>query len=551
VRADFLEALDALTEGNPFFIEEVLKSLIEAGEIFFADGKWDRKPIDELHIPRNVLIAVQRRLDQLSLDAQELLRLAAVAGRRFDFALLQELTQRDEAALVRQIKELIRAQLVVEESADTFTFRHALTRQAVVADLLARERRALHRAIAAAMERVYTTAIDPRMADLAYHFEAAEAWDRALDYARRAGDRARRLYAPRAAIEQYTRALNAARHLASDGAWQLYRARGQMHEMLGAFEDARADYEQALALAHMANDRLGQWHSLFDLGFLWTGRDYDKAGAFLQQALDAAQALGDKLIYAHSLNRVGNWYVNAEQPHNGRGYHQNALSIFQDLGDQHGLAETFDLLAGAVHLGGDLAEGMAYYKQAAELFRVLDDRVGLVSSLTWLSFRGATYLNTMVATATLMECAHTAEEALRIAREIEWRSGEAFAMITLGFCLGAQGNYGRALALTHGGLEIARAIEHAQSLSAAHVALGGCYLDMLELQTAQRHLEHGLELAKQSKAPLSIYLQTSLLALTYVRQREFALAEALLDAEFAPTMAQRLCWYARGASAQA
>ena len=122
-----------LTEGNPFFIEELLKSLIEAGDIFYEQGRWKRKELRELHIPRSVQDAVELRTAHLSEGARQVLHLAAVAGRHFDFALLQALTQQDEAQLLRLIKELIAAQLVVEESAEQFAFRHALTQQAVYA----------------------------------------------------------------------------------------------------------------------------------------------------------------------------------------------------------------------------------------------------------------------------------------------------------------------------------------------------------------------------------------------------------------------------------
>src|SRR5262249_17807643 len=154
--------------------------------------------------------AVQRRLDQLSPQAREILTLAAIAGRRFDFRLLQELTEHTETSLIRLIKELIGAQLVVEESADLFAFRHALTQQAVASNLLARERRAVHRAIAEAMERVYQDNREAHSGELSEHFYAAEQWDMALAYARRAGEQAQALGAPRAAIAQFTRALQAA-----------------------------------------------------------------------------------------------------------------------------------------------------------------------------------------------------------------------------------------------------------------------------------------------------------------------------------------------------
>src|SRR5260370_9364354 len=107
-------------------------------------GGGRHKPMGELHIPRSVQDAVQQRTDQLSESARRVLTLAAIAGRRFDFALLQELTEYDEQHLLQLIRELIAAQLVVEESAEQFAFRHALTRQPTYADLLVPDRNPLH-----------------------------------------------------------------------------------------------------------------------------------------------------------------------------------------------------------------------------------------------------------------------------------------------------------------------------------------------------------------------------------------------------------------------
>jgi predicted ATPase len=173
VRGEFLDTLYALTEGNPFFLEEALKALLAAGEIFYTESAWTRKPLGDLHIPRTIQDAVQRRTQRLSAPAHALLAQAAVVGRGWDFALLQELTGHTEGDLLALIKELIAAQLVVEESADRFAFRHALTRQAVRAELLARERRSLHYRIAETMERVYADTLDAHLANLAYHYAEA------------------------------------------------------------------------------------------------------------------------------------------------------------------------------------------------------------------------------------------------------------------------------------------------------------------------------------------------------------------------------------------
>ena len=87
-RTEFLDLLFDLTDGNPFFVEEVLRSLVGAGDIFHEVGGWNRKPLDELRVPRSVDDAVRRRTAELGPAARDVVALAAVAGRRFDFELL-------------------------------------------------------------------------------------------------------------------------------------------------------------------------------------------------------------------------------------------------------------------------------------------------------------------------------------------------------------------------------------------------------------------------------------------------------------------------------
>ncbi|MEO7000481.1 MAG: AAA family ATPase, partial [Ktedonobacterales bacterium] len=286
VRTEFVEVLRDLTEGNPFFIEETLKALVNEGGIFYKNGGWDRKPTSELHIPRSLHDAVQRRVQQLSPAAQAVLAVAAVAGQRFDFGLLQEITGHDERVLLGLLKELISAQLVVEMSAEQCAFRHALTRQAIYSELLARERQTLHRTLADAIERYYAATLDAHLADLSYHYYKANNWEKTLDYAQRVGEHSLALYAPRAAVEQLSRALEAARHLALLPSPAPYRGRGLAYETLGDFEHARADYEAALRVAGEAGDRQAEWQALLDLGLLWAWRDYQMTGDYYRRAFE-------------------------------------------------------------------------------------------------------------------------------------------------------------------------------------------------------------------------------------------------------------------------
>lgn len=530
VRREFLEAISQLTEGNPFFIEEILKSLLTAGDIFYDLDGWDRKPIDQLRIPRTIQDSVQRRSEHVSEAARRVLSAAAVKGQRFDFDLLQRVTGIQAGDLLGLVKELIAAQLVVEESAERFAFRHALTRQAIYAQLLGRERRELHEVIAQSLERVAGSDPSAYLEDLAYHFHESEGWGQVLDYSRRAGEKAQDLYAPQTALDHFDRALEAADHLSMTPPLGLLRSRALVYETLGEWEKALADQQAILGLARSVHDRPAEWQALLDLGMLWASRDYATAGDYYRQALDLARTIGNVTTLAHSLNRLGNWHTN-QQSAEAQGYHQEALGIFQKLGDERGVAETLDLLALAKYVGGDLVAGTAYYEAAAKLFRKGDDRQGLASVLATLTLRGGTYqTDVMLAASSLAAATADGEEALAIARGIGWRSGEAYSLWQLAFCLGPQGEYQRALTAVQESIAIAEEIGHLQWIAAAKCAIGALHLDILSPGTARPYLEEALALARELGSPIWICQATSLLATVYLSQNDLVLARALLEA---------------------
>ena len=553
VRAEFLEAIYTLTEGNPFFIEEVLQALIAVRGIFYADGEWNRKSLEELKIPPSVQEAVQRRTARLNANARHILTLAAVTGQRFDFALLLQVTGWEEHELLTLIKELMAAQLVLEVSSEQFSFRHALTRQAVYTELLGRERQALHRSIGEAIERAYTQKLDAYVTELSYHFSEAGEWTKALDYARRAGEKAQALYAPHAAIEHYTRALTAAHQSPQTPPnAHLYRARGLAYETLGAFEQARADLEMVLELAQAALNRLAEWQALVDLGKLWASRNYAQTADYFQRALELARTLDDPTTLAYSLNRLGNWYSNVEQPLDALRCHQEALAIFQTLDDHRGFAQTFDLLGLAHLISGDLVQSAANYRHSVSFFEALDDRQGLASTLAFLAMCGVNYATDTVIPAAMnaTECRACAARALQLAREIGWRAGEAFGLVLSSYSLAAEGQCGHALASIERGLEIAEEIEHRQWMSLAYRNLGALYLDLLALPAARQYLEQALVLAKEIGSLYHVRIATGHLISIAILEDDYAQAVALLEAEYRPdlpmqTLGQRAIWRGR------
>lgn len=457
-------------------------------------------------------------------------------------SILHHLTALESSGLIR----LAQAEPDLE-----YLFRHAMVQDAAYESLLKADRRWLHLVVGETLESEFPDRLEALAPRLASHFyEAGD--DRALKYFTLAGQAAARHFANAEAVHYYTQAIHAARR-AGRSAAELHRARGRVHEALGNFEAARADHEAALGIARAEADRRAEWRALLDLGMLWASRDYARTGDLFRQALDLAREIGDPVAVARSLNRVGNWHLNVEQPLDALRHHREALAILQESGNRRAIAETLDLLGMTSYLGGDLVRGTEYYRQALELFREMDDRPGLISALAGLAMRGTTYqTDTMIPAApSLDEPIRDGEEALRIARETGWRSAEAYTLMLLGFVLGPRGEYARALRGTEAALRIAEEIEHRQWACGSRCVLGALHLDLFALPAARQYLEAAHAEAKQIGSWHWMRTSAGFLASTLVLQGEPGTAEALLDSVLDPgapaqTLGQRLAWCARG-----
>ena len=416
-RRDFLEQVNSLTEGNPFFIEELVRTLIADGQLIRSQGTWTwAASVAELRVPRTVLAAVQRRSEKLTDQAHQVLEMAAVVGQRFEFALLSALLGLDEAHLLASIKELIGAGLVVEVSAEQLAFRHALTREAILTQLLARERRLLHQRVAETMEQAYAQERETHLAELAQHYYAAGLWARALEDGRRAGEQALALYAPGAAGEHFTRALEAAAqlHVPAEAGSCVRSARRARR-----WGTSRGHWPTTSRRWPQPATRRPNGRRCSTSGSFWASRDYEHASHWFERALEAARAADDRGRVARSLNRLGNWLVNIGRTGEGLELHRQALPLLEAEKDPAGVAETVDLLGVALGIHGDVVAAVEQLGRAVKDFGVLSDVRGLSSSLSSFATFGAPLSAETSAAAlrTLEETRRDGLEALRLARQ--------------------------------------------------------------------------------------------------------------------------------------
>ncbi|HEY6867769.1 MAG TPA: AAA family ATPase [Candidatus Eisenbacteria bacterium] len=247
VSPEFAAVVHGETEGNPFFIEEVVKSLIEQGQIYRSGSGWDRKEVRELTIPQSVKAAIGRRLDRLSPACAEALHTAAAVGKVFAFAELAAAATASEDALLDALDEACGAQLLQAQSAESFAFTHDKIREVLVEELNPIRRRRLHQRIGEGLERLHGAEADRHAERLAFHFNESGDLARAFRYGMAAARQAERVFALDEAVALYERARECAEALerpadlfaTERGLAAVLARRGALAEAVPHFERAR------------------------------------------------------------------------------------------------------------------------------------------------------------------------------------------------------------------------------------------------------------------------------------------------------------------------
>jgi class 3 adenylate cyclase len=258
-----LRAVYEESKGNPYFVEEIVRHLIESGSIYRRGGRWvtDAKRIEDLGIPAGIREIIRQRLSRLSQDCRRTLAGAAVIGREFHREIL-ELTADDETGtaasrVLAHLDEALRADVIRADGDDSgrYVFDHPVMREILYEEFDPAERVALHDQIGNALERFYEEDLEPHVGEIAHHLAAgAQAGDpgKAMDYAWWAGERAASLHAYQDAAKHYERALELFERSGDEEPerrCELLIALGDARWRAGETATARGSYRQAAGLA--------------------------------------------------------------------------------------------------------------------------------------------------------------------------------------------------------------------------------------------------------------------------------------------------------------
>jgi DNA-binding NarL/FixJ family response regulator/DNA-binding MarR family transcriptional regulator len=383
-----VQALYDRTEGNPFFVEELLGSLHDQGRLeVHTDQTADL--LDDLVLPISIKDTITRRVAELAPATVAVLRDAAVIGRRFDFDLLAQVSGLADSTLLPILRELIERQLIAEEpgSEDRYRFRHELIRTTLYEDLLRRERRMRHKQVLDALERMSAADLANAADQLAYHARQARDLDATVRYSVLTGKRAAAFHAYREALTYYEDALEAGDQRGWAHAHErahLLAQIGQAAFVLGDNRRSAAAFAEALALYQELADRQHAGDMQRWMGRVaWEAEDVAAAFAHTHAALATLEGVPDCAELAMAQSALAHLYmlqisVDPTAATACITWGQRALAMAEALNNEAVVAHALNSLGIALIDTGEHEAGLAHLERSLEIAHAADLPIDIV-----------------------------------------------------------------------------------------------------------------------------------------------------------------------------
>jgi predicted ATPase/class 3 adenylate cyclase len=451
------------TGGNPFFLEESVRTLVETGMLVGAPGAYQlAQPLASLRMPATVQTVLAARIDRLPPEEKHLLQTAAVIGTEVPLPLLQAIAELAEADLYRYLAQLQAAEFLYETRLfpeREFTFKHALTHEVAYNGLLQERRRILHTRIVEALEGLYSDRLAEQVERLAYHAMRGEVWDKALAYGRQAGTRAAARSAYHEAVACFEQTLVA----------------------LAQLPECRDTLEQAIDL------RCELRNALLPLG------EQARLFAHLRDAEALAERLGDNQRLGRIANYLCIYLSNMEEHDRAIAAGQRALALATSSGafDIQVVAQMY--LGLAYHHMGAFGQALDVSQRAMALLtgEWCSARFGQVALPAVIS-RGCVALN-LAELGDFVEGHSAAEEAVRLAEAVEQPYSMAYALSCVGLLSRRQGALYTAIPVLERGVALCQSVNIPHFFPQTAAILGTAYALAGRLADALLLLDQTLE----------------------------------------------------------
>jgi class 3 adenylate cyclase/Tfp pilus assembly protein PilF len=495
---DFIQLILDKAEGNPLYLEEIMKSLMERNIIVKdAMGYKLGKDIKEIEIPETIQEIVLARVDRLEEHSKLTLQAASVIGREFTLKLLTK-QEELEQQLARYMKELKHLELIQEKSLSPeieYMFKNAVTKDVIYSSLLLKHRKELHRKIAEAIERLYWEKKEEYLEMIAYHYLHSDAIDKSITYLIKAGEKAKCIYANSESIEYFRKALGLMDQ--HKGSWDDYMK--EAHQKLADLYDLVGDYPQAINHyvegMKFVSSPIEKTESLRKIGMICEKKgDLVEALKFYEEAMDL-------IAHREYPLEAGRIYINIGWLHNRNGdydramdFCNRALNIFRQEKSDYETALALNNLAVIHEFHGqwDLAE--RYNRESIQLIKKVGDQRKLASfyiSLGLLSWKKGS----------LNKSKNYFKKSLTLMEAIGNTFGMANCSSNLGKVYVSEGNLNKAFSHLEKSLTMFKKMGTKSKLCQTYIALAEAYVKKGDSEKAKDYCNKGMEIALEVPYP--------------------------------------------------
>jgi tetratricopeptide (TPR) repeat protein len=327
---DLTQIIVLKTEGNPFFVEEIVRELWERGDIIEDGDRYSCvRPIDQLNIPNTVQGVLAARMDRLSENIKQTMQVASVIGRDFAFRILKSIRKLDEDLSIH-MNNLVGLEILYEKALFPeleYIFKHALTQEVAYNSLLKQRRREIHDRIGQAIEQLYANRLEEHYEILAHHYERSGNAEKAINYLILAGEKSNQNSAIQAAHEFFKKAIEIVEGkdfgLSAETEVRLYQGWGQANLGIGAVGRAMEGHRKTIGISRSHGIVDYEKKSLISLAtIMWLWPNRIESEKILNEGIRRAKETKDKVLESHILTWAG-----AEEFCNGSPYKGHQIGV--------------------------------------------------------------------------------------------------------------------------------------------------------------------------------------------------------------------------------
>ncbi len=502
-KKQLVEYVAHVSGGNPFFIEEIMRGLVDNRYLHLEGDNWKFKEPENGMVPKSIEDVAMRKYRNLSKEAQKVLEVASIIG-WFDVDMIRELTGFNEGHIAGLIDDISGLRIVKYEGYK-ISFAEEISRSAIYKKSVEGIKSTqLHKKVAQYLEKRNEGKEHEVVEELAYHYYKGQDHKKGVKYCIKAGDSAQEKYANSSALRYYTWA---EKLLTEDRDVERVKLRSQclskrahVLQFIGDNNRALKDLDKALEDAVVVNDRKMiacvkcQKATVHD-----ALAQYQEAIEEADECLKISEEIGDKEGMAKTFSNMNATYWNMGEYKKARSFADRALKIYREIDDNHGVATAVNSIGNICFRLGDYQQALQHYKDSLTLMKKIGSKAGEARMLGNIGLIYGVMLENKKALQNF-------EKALKVFKEIGDARDEAIVLNNLGMLSQVLGDYKNSLQRFEDALYLYRAVGDENAVAGTLCNIGAVYSSCGEYDKSLQYFEDGLKTAEKVNSGYKCYI---------------------------------------------